>query len=242
MSKNKLIGIVVGVVVIVGVIMGGVRIVYTMNKNNNESALESCKEIKANAANNMTQTQINNLSTQSTNGIQIANNNYTQRTVPGSIIVENTTQKPIPSDKLIAIIKTWILNGQYNCTGYAPSNGTTWVSEWLDNIPDANFVQYFIKANGKAALSENITAGELNKTASASLIFAAEHPVPFTKDEILGVVKEAFQRYYPKQDVTKVTFNGNQTEAGLYSVYTQAGGDTTPFAYMQSNMGTITQV
>ncbi|MGL4991613.1 MAG: hypothetical protein ACRC57_10705 [Sarcina sp.] len=180
----------------------------------------------------------------STNGdsIKIVNYSSSQIIEPNDIMVENTTGKPIPNSQLLAVIKNWILNQQYSYRGFADCNGTMWSAPWLNNIPSNQLISYFTEANGEAALSQNITAQELNKTTVASLAFAKAHPNPFSQAQTDIYIKQMLQKSYPNQTITNIVFHGNNSQGGDYYVYTKQMGTSTPFWYVESWIGYPTGV
>ena len=176
------------------------------------------------------------------NTIKIINYTNSQMIKPNDIIVENKTEKPISNTQLISVIKNWILTQQYNYSGFADCNGTMWSKQWLDNIPNSLLIDYFTESNGQAALSKNITASELNKTAKASLAFAKKHPNPFSQAQAKRYIAGMLKQSYPDQVITKIVFHGTQAEGGDYYVYTKQLGNKTPYWYVESPIGYATGV
>lgn len=166
--------------------------------------------------------------------VELVNYNQNAMLTPSNIMVKNTTGKAVPDNILLESIKNWILQYQYQYSGFADCNGTMWSKHWLDNIPDSNLINYFIEANGQAALNGNITALQLYKTAGKSLQFAEAHPVPFP----LAVAKKYItQMMIQSQGVApdKIVFHGNSTQGGDYYVYVK--GHSTPYWYVESPIG-----
>ncbi|MGL4742124.1 MAG: hypothetical protein ACRC41_15195 [Sarcina sp.] len=217
----------------------------------NSSALKNTSNTSPNTPTNQpTTSQSNNNPTNTTNKssnttsgtIKIVSYSKSQMLGPDSIMVENTTGKPIPDAQLLSVIKNWILNQQYNYNGFADCNGTMWSEPWLNNIPNNQLINYFIEANGKAALSQNITAQELNKTTVDSLSFAREHPNPFSKAQTDIYIKQMLKESYPNQTITNIVFHGSNSQGGDYYVYTKQMGTSRPFWYVQSWIGYPTGV
>ncbi|MGL4992157.1 MAG: hypothetical protein ACRC57_13530 [Sarcina sp.] len=181
-----------------------------------------------------------NTTSTNSNTIKIINYSSSQIIEPNDLIVENTTGKPISNTQLLSVIKNWILTEQYSYSGFADVNGTMWSEPWLTNIPSDQLINYFTQANGQSALSQNITAEELNKAAIASLAYAKAHPNPFSQEQTDSYIKQMLNTSYPNQTITQIIFHGNDTQGGLYYVYTKQFGTTQPFWYVASNTGYAT--
>lgn len=173
----------------------------------------------------------------SANTIKVINYNTNQMLYANDLIVKNETGNPIPNNELVSVIKKWILTDQYQYRWFFDCNGTMWSKQWLNNIPESQLINYFIQANGESALSKNITASELNKTAKASLAFAKAHPNPFTQAQTKIYIKEMLKQYDPNQVITNIVFQGNQSQGGDYSVYTKQFGNKRPYWYVESWIG-----
>ena len=155
-----------------------------------------------------------------------------------TVVVENTTGKNISNATLATYMRDWILNSQYYYNGFADCNGTMWQSQWLDTISNSELVSSFESANGNEALSENITANELNKaTMLLSEIKTEENYTPFTTKQATIYIKEMLKQSYPNQVVTKVVLH-----SGLYYVYTKQGGNNNPWWYVNASTGYATGV
>ncbi len=146
-----------------------------------------------------------------------------ESTTPTSLVIENTTGKPILNNQLAEYIKNWILNYEVN---YSMSIASSlWAPEFFNAVPDEDLVQAFINANGKGALSKNITAGELDKTNLALMeLIEKNHPLlsneqlndyfhKIISGKIVKVVKEPV-------DYIIYASNGEQIYHSYVDVYT----------------------
>ena len=155
-----------------------------------------------------------------------------------TVVVENTTGNNISNTALATYIREWILKSQYYYSGFADCNGTMWQSQWLDTISNSELVSSFERANGNEALSENITANELNKAAMIlSDTAVKENYTPFTTEQATTYIKEMLAQAYPSQVVTKVVLH-----SGLYYVYTKQSGNSNPWWYVYASTGYATGV
>lgn len=160
-----------------------------------------------------------------------------ENTTPNTVVIENTTGENISNDKLADYMREWILNSQYSYSKFADCNGTMWASQWLDTITNSQLVSYFESANGNEALSQSITASQLNKAAMLlSDTMVKEDYMPFSTAQATIYIKEMLKESYPNQVVTKVVFKG------LYYVYTKQGGDSNPWWYVNPSTGYATGV
>ncbi len=137
-----------------------------------------------------------------------------------TVLVKNTTGKPISSTQLSKYIKSWILVGQNNYAGLFGGLGTFWAKPWLDKVPASVVKEAFIKANGVTALSNNITAIEFVK-ATQELDVVTAKDVPFTLAQASVLIKGMLQKdgYADPSQVVKITFQ--KGDPGYYLVYTK---------------------
>ena len=155
---------------------------------------------------------------------------------PNTVVIENGTGKAIPNNKLATYMRDWILNAQYNYSGFADCNGTMWAGQCLNTISNSQLVSYFESANGNEALNENITAGQLNKAAELlSDTLVKDDYNPFTIEQATTYIKEMLAQSYPNQVITKVVLH-----SGLYCIYTKQGGNSTPWWYVNASTGYAT--
>ncbi|MGL5415811.1 MAG: hypothetical protein ACRDAU_09145 [Clostridium sp.] len=208
------------------------------NNGSNQNTSEVSNTANTSNSQNMSQAKESNNSNSGENtssgSVKLISYNVNTDLSPSNIMVENTTGQVIPDNILIQAIKSWILTYQYQYSGFADWNGTMWSEQWLNNIPDSDLINYFIQANGQSALTENITAEELYKTAGKTLQFAEEHPVPFP----LNVAKQYITQMMIKDEgrtPDKIVFHGNATQGGDYYVYVK--GDSNPYWYVESPIG-----
>ena len=141
-----------------------------------------------------------------------------------SILVRNTTNKDIPSNKLNEYMRSWIMVGQNSCAGICDATGTLWEKVWLDKVPNKVVVQAFINANGKEALSKNITANEFIK-ATQELDGLTAQDVPFTLKQATKIIEGMMEKdgYASPSQIVKVVFtpSNHKGRPGYYSVYTK---------------------
>ena len=141
-----------------------------------------------------------------------------------SILVRNTTNKDIPSNKLNEYMRSWIMVGQNSCAGICDATGTLWEKVWLDKVPNKVVVQAFINANGKEALSKNITANEFIK-ATQELDGLTAQDVPFTLKQATKIIEGMMEKdgYASPSQIVKVVFTPSNHKGwpGYYSVYTK---------------------
>lgn len=157
---------------------------------------------------------------------------------PNTVVIENTTGQAIPNNELATYMRDWILNAQYNYSGFADCNGTMWASQWLNTISNSQLVSYFENANGEESLSENITPVQLNKAAELlSDTVLNDHYNPFTPEQVTTYIKEMLAQSYQNQVVTNIV-----DHSGLYYVYTEQGENSTHFWYVNSSTGYATGV
>ncbi len=112
--------------------------------------------------------------------------NKNENTVANSLVIENTTGKLISDSQLVGYIKNWTLN--YLINYYLTIAPTLWVPEFFNAVPDKDLIQAFINANGKEALSKNITAGELFKTNTALMELVTKGPQLLSDKQIISYI------------------------------------------------------
>ena len=112
--------------------------------------------------------------------------NKNENTVANSLVIENTTGKPISDSQLVGYIKNWTLN--YLINYYLTIAPTLWVPEFFNAVPDKDLIQAFINTNGKEALSKNITAGELFKTNTALIELVTKGPQLLSDKQIISYI------------------------------------------------------
>ena len=141
-----------------------------------------------------------------------------------SILVRNTTNKDISANKLNEYMRSWIMIGQNNCADICDATGTLWGKEWLDKVPNEVLVQAFINANGKEALSKDITANEFIK-ATQELDRLTAQDVPFTLKQATKIIEGMMEKdgYASPSQIVKVVFTPSNHKgwSGYYSVYTK---------------------
>lgn len=141
-----------------------------------------------------------------------------------TIIVKNGTGKAISNSQLVSVMKYWILNGQYDCFGVYCADGTMWAPQWFKTVSDSQLISAFINANGKEALSKNITANELLKAAESLSTIVYKGKEPFSLEQATTYIKEMLAQSYPGETITKIV-----PVQGGYYVY------TTPFNKSPNN-------
>ena len=114
--------------------------------------------------------------------------------------------------------------GQNNCAGICDATGTLWGKEWLDKVPNEVLVQAFINANGKEALSKDITANEFIKATQEFDRLTAQD-VPFTLKQATKIIEGMMEKdgYASPSQIVKVVFTPSNHKgwSGYYSVYTK---------------------
>ncbi|WP_066874999.1 hypothetical protein [Clostridium mediterraneense] len=191
----------------------------TDNKNNHNiiSVNNSSNSKTSNSSNNknITSKPLDNTEA-GTISYNVPNYSYSNDT----ILVKNTTGKPISSTQLSKYIKSWILVGQNNYAGLFGGLGTFWAKPWLDKVPASVVKEAFVKANGVNALSNNITAIEFVKTTQELDVVTAKD-VPFTLAQASVLIKGMLQKdgYADPSQVVKITFQ--KGAPGYYLVYTK---------------------
>lgn len=138
------------------------------------------------------------------------NQNSTQNTV----VIRNNTGEKIPNKQLVQYIKNWILNAQINYS--QGCEATMWVPEFFNVVPDNDLVQAFINSNGRAALSRNITAGELGKTNEEVAKLIGENQPLLTQSQIFEYI---YQNILPKNQISKIV-----NHRYSYWIYTVVNG------------------
>ncbi|MGL4761938.1 MAG: hypothetical protein ACRCWG_10865 [Sarcina sp.] len=166
-----------------------------------------------------------------------------------TIIVKNTSGQKISDSMLYGVIKNWIFKWQYGREGFCVATGENWDSQWFDAVPHSEVINAFIQANGEAALSQNISANEINKGAMLFTQQANSRPIPFTTKEATVYIQNMLNgdsKAYGKNDIAKVILHTYKNyPAGLYYVYTKqmlAKGYKQPFWYVYTNTGQATGV
>ena len=206
-------------------------------KSNNSSLLTKVTLSKSNTSTTGITSSTGSSSNSSTAQIKWVLDN-SEFSNPNTVVIENGTGKAIPNNKLATYMRDWILNAQYNYSGFADCNGTMWAGQWLNTISNSQLVSYFESANGNEALNENITAGQLNKAAELlSDTLVKDDYNPFTIEQATTYIKEMLAQSYPNQVITKVVLH-----SGLYYIYTKQGGDNTPWWYVNASTGYATGV
>lgn len=132
-----------------------------------------------------------------------------------TVIVKNGTGKAISKSQLVSVMKYWILNGQYNCDEVCCADGTMWDPQWFKTVSDSELINAFIDANGKNALSKNITANELLKAAESLSAIVYKGKEPFSLEQAKQHIKEMLAQSYPNETITKIV-----PVQGGYYVYT----------------------
>lgn len=191
----------------------------TDNKNNHNITLvnnsSNSETSNSNTNKNITSKPLDNTEA-GTISYNVPNCSYSNDTV----LVKNTTGKPISSTQLSKYIKSWILVGQNNYSGLFGGLGTFWAKPWLEKVPASVVKEAFIKANGVNALSNNITAIEFVK-ATQELDVVTAKDVPFTLAQASVLIKGMLQKdgYANPNQVVKITFQ--KGDPGYYLVYTK---------------------
>lgn len=166
-----------------------------------------------------------------------------------TIIVKNTTDNPISNNMLYNVIKNWIFKWQYGREQFCVATGEDWNPQWFDAIPHSEVISAFIQANGQKALTQNISANEINKGAMLFTQQANSKPIPFTTKQATIYIQNMLNgdsKYYGENDIAKVVLHTYKNQAaGLYYVYTKqmlAKGYKEPFWYVYTNTGQATGV
>ncbi|MGL5574608.1 MAG: hypothetical protein ACRDCW_03525, partial [Sarcina sp.] len=166
-----------------------------------------------------------------------------------TVIVQNTTGNPISDSMLNSVIRNWILNWQFNSQGYCVAVGENWAPQWLEAIPNSALINAFIEANGKGALSQNITANEINKGAAlyTKESYSKPYPFPFDQQQAEVYIKQMLNKDYPGNIIEKIVLHpAGKGLGGLYYVYTNISEKYSktnqPFWYVYSNTGQATGV
>lgn len=190
-------------------------------KNNSQGNVNS----KNQYTNHVGNTQSNNSNGTNENGkIEIIKPNSNSMFGLNTIIVKNGTGKAISNSQLVSVMKYWILNGQYGCSGVYCADGTMWAPQWFKTVSDSQLISAFINANGKEALSKNITANELLKAAESLNTIVYKGKEPFSLEQATTYIKEMLAQSYPGETITKIV----EVQGGYY-VY------TTPFNKSPNN-------
>ncbi|MGL5617165.1 MAG: hypothetical protein ACRDD2_13200 [Sarcina sp.] len=223
------------------------------NKSNNNNSNSDSTNINTspstNTSNTNSSTDKNNVGTNSIIKVITPSTNLNSQILPSTILVENTTGNPISNSMLNNVIRNWILNWQFNYNTYCVATGENWAPQWLNAIPDSALINAFVQANGEAALSKNITAGEINKGAAlyTEESYKMPMPFPFSQAQATVYIQQMLNQDYKGTEISKIVFHpdSNGNSAGLYYVYTKkmlAEGYKQPFWYVYSNTGQATGV
>lgn len=162
-----------------------------------------------------------------------------------TVIVKNNTGKPISDSDLNSVMRNWILKWQFNREMFCVATGENWAPQWLNTIPNSELINAFIEANGKEALSKNITANEINKAAMLFTQQANQKEPPFTIAQATKYIQEMLNQSNYDQTITKIVPHLNDNDGGLYYVYTKpfnSKGRSNPFWYVYTNTGQATGV
>lgn len=138
-----------------------------------------------------------------------------QYSIPNTVVIRNNTGEKIPNKQLVRYIKNWILNAQINYSQGCAA--TMWVPEFFNVVPDNDLVQAFINSNGRAALSRNITAGELGKTNEEVAKLIGENQPLLTQSQIFEYI---YQYILPKNQISKI-----ENQRYSYLIYSKAYGN-----------------
>lgn len=192
-------------------------------------------------------TTLNSVGTQSSNSgkIEIIAPNVNSQFPISTVIVKNNTGKPISDSDLNDVMRNWILNWQFGRDMFGVATGENWAPQWLNAIPNSELINAFIEANGKEALSKNITADEINKGAMLFTQQANEKEPPFTIAQATKYIQEMLNKSNYDQTITKIVPHLNNNGGGLYYVYTKpfnSKGRNNPFWYVYTNTGQATGV
>ena len=200
---------------------------YHTNLNNNANTQNT-----TNIANNTNSATQSNKENNTVNGT-ITYNSQSSSTQKNSIVITNTTNNPIPLNKLTKYMRNWIIADQSDSNGI--NAATFWAKPWLDKTSNKLLIQAFINANGDNSLSKNITFSELKK-ATLELNKLTLNAVPFTLPEAKALILTALQKdgYANPDQVTKITFT--QGEPSVYTVYTKQSKNW-PFWTVYANTG-----
>lgn len=210
--------------------------IKTISSNNVTStstkALSNTKTSSNSSVNSTSKTTTDNnqSSSDSTNSTSTKNSGTISYNVPSTmyqestVLVENTTEKPISKAQLNEYLRSWILVGQTNSYGICDASGTLWEEPWLNKVSQETLYQAFIDANGEAALSLNITDSEFIK-ATQELDKLTMNDVPFTLPEAKSLILEMLEKdgYDTPSEVTKIVLV--KGSPSIYEVYTKESGD-----------------
>ena len=118
----------------------------------------------------------------------VANGNKTENVTlntnmisPSTVIQENSSK--ISQSQLGSIMRNWLLNEQFNYSGFADCEGTVWGQPWLNVVSNSKIMEAYVQANGEQSLSENITAAKLNKAAMQLTRIVSKGPMPLTLEQ-----------------------------------------------------------
>ncbi|MGL4992357.1 MAG: hypothetical protein ACRC57_14555 [Sarcina sp.] len=181
-----------------------------ISNNDDNNQVQSQSNISGSTTVNQNNT--NSVSDKSSNIQWVLGNN--QSSIPNTIIIRNNTGKNISNQQLVEYIKKWILIAQSNYSQGCAA--TMWVPEFFDVVPNSDLIQAFINSNGQAALGENITASELERTnGELEKIISKNQPL-LSQTQILEYI---YQNILSKNRISKI-----ENERYSYLIYSNING------------------